>query len=139
MKLTRKLKQLYRLLRDVNEYDSAQIQSMQYGFELRSYRNFDFSKFEMDEANLILHHLKSTDLFIDIGANIGFYTCLACANDKDVISFEPSHNNSRFFLDNIKRNNFQKKVTFFEMGLSDSAEVVRLYGCFIIAKLVECR
>ena len=136
MKLTRKLKQLYRLLRDVNEYDSAQIQSMQYGFELRSYRNFDFSKFEMDEANLILHHLKSTDLFIDIGANIGFYTCLACANDKDVISFEPSHNNSRFFLDNIKRNNFQKKVTFFEMGLSDSAEVVRLYGGKTAASLL---
>lgn len=128
MKLTRKLKSLYRLLRDENEYSKAEIQKMQYGFELRTFKNFDFSKFEVDEANLILHHLKSADLFVDIGANIGFYTCLACANGKEVISFEPNHNNSRFFLDNIKRNNFQSKVSFFEMGLSNSSEVVRLYG-----------
>lgn len=52
------------------------------GFKLTSglhpaYELMRIGKFEVEEAAIIARLLPKVDIFVDIGANLGYYTCLA--------------------------------------------------------------
>ncbi len=69
-----------------------------HGFKLRTglhpaYRLMRTGRFEVEETALVARLLDQVDLFVDIGANIGYYTCLALKKGKPVIAFEPQQQN----------------------------------------------
>jgi FkbM family methyltransferase len=69
---------------------------------------------------------KGGQVFIDIGANVGFYT-LAAANSFDkVYSFEPSPYTFGRLIHNVEINNFAS-VTAINAGLSDVKSEMDLY------------
>jgi FkbM family methyltransferase len=66
----------------------------------------EVGEYEKDETELFAKLLPYHDTVINIGANIGFYTCLALQNKKRVIAVEPIERNLRFLLANIEKNNW---------------------------------
>jgi FkbM family methyltransferase len=73
---------------------------------------------------------------IDIGANIGFYSCLAGTRGKPTIAIEPSPRNIRYLRRNLMENGI-RSVEVFPLGLAESAGPRKLYGYGGAASLVE--
>lgn len=75
---------------------------------------------EFPEMAFVLHTTKSADLFIDVGANAGSYTILACAvKGASGISFEPIPNAYQRLLQNIRLNDLSDRVSALNIGVSD--------------------
>jgi FkbM family methyltransferase len=85
------------------------------------------SGFEQDEIRLVTEHLSEADTFVDVGANIGIYTCLAASLGKRVVAVEPLPSNLRCLYQNLKRHGFSR-VEVFPMGLSSSPGLLTLRG-----------
>jgi FkbM family methyltransferase len=84
-------------------------------------------KFEPEETILFKELLRNADVFVDVGANIGFYTCLARLADKHVIAVEPLPNNLKYLYANILANDWTD-IEVFPVGLSDRKGLAMLYG-----------
>ncbi len=77
----------------------------------------------------LLKIIKSGDICWDIGANIGFYTCLLASQVKDtgaVIAFEPAARTCGYLQENVFLNEFTN-VTIVNKGLADNTEQRHLY------------
>jgi len=87
------------------------------------------SNFDTKEIELIKKIIKKGDVVVDVGANIGIYTCilakLACSNGH-VYSFEPIPENARLIRESIKLNNF-KNVTVIPKGVSAKSSKLTMY------------
>lgn len=84
-------------------------------------------KFEPEETILFKDNLRSADVFVDVGANIGFYTCLARLAGKHVIAVEPLPRNLKYLYANILGNDWTD-IEVFPVGLSESPGLATLYG-----------
>ena len=65
-------------------------------------------------------------IFWDIGANIGLYSIYAATKYKEIeiISFEPSTSNTRVLSRNISINNLHKKITIFQLPLTNKPNTI---------------
>ena len=73
---------------------------------------------EYEDMAFLLHFLRSNDLFIDIGGNVGAYTILASAEiNAKTIAIEPVPSTFKNLMDNILINNIQEKVNALNIGL----------------------
>jgi len=103
------------------------------GFKLNSgfhpaYKMMRNGTFEVNETAIISKLLPSIDLFVDVGANLGYYTCLALQSGKPVIAFEPQQQNLKCLFQNLKTNEWEKNVEIFPLALSDHPGLLNLYG-----------
>jgi FkbM family methyltransferase len=83
--------------------------------------------FEPDEVALATDCLKQSDVFVDIGANIGFYVCLARSLGKHVVAIEPQKQNLHYLYANLSANRWID-VEVFPMGLAERPGVETFYG-----------
>jgi len=82
---------------------------------------YSFLDFEFYERNIIKKHINKGDYVLDLGANIGLYTCLFSkwvGKTGKVFSFEPELTNFNILKDNVKRNNCNN-VILFNKAVSD--------------------
>jgi len=116
-----------------NEKRSRQVIMTPYGFKLvgstldGSNAAMLHGEFETQETAILRKYLEQSETFIDIGANIGLYTCLARHIGKHVIAVEPQHRNLDCLYSSLLTNNWPD-VEVFPMGLSDHAGLVKLFG-----------
>lgn len=84
--------------------------------------------FEYDSVKIFAGLVKNINVFVDIGANIGYYSLLAsCINDRlNVIAFEPFNDACEALKLNIMYNRF-RNIKVEEVALSDKAGVATLY------------
>jgi FkbM family methyltransferase len=69
-----------------------------------------------------LGEFRSSDVFVDVGANVGMYTILAAAAQGcRVVAFEPESQNFALLSKNIFSNGLADRVTAYPLGLSDSS------------------
>jgi len=76
--------------------------------------------------------IKDAPVWLDLGGNIGTFTCKACdAGCKKVITFEPEEENFQLLKKNIEKNNFSDKVVPIQSGVvaSDTIKELELYLC----------
>ena len=76
--------------------------------------------------------IKDAPVWLDLGGNIGTFTCKACdAGCKKVITFEPEEENFQLLKKNIEKNNFSDKVVPIQSGVvaSDTINELELYLC----------
>ena len=69
--------------------------------------------YEPFETRLFMDHVKSGDVVLDIGANIGYYTLLAAklvGAEGSVHAFEPDPDNFALLQKNVRHNNYQNVV-----------------------------
>jgi len=52
---------------------------------------------------------------VNVGANTGYYCCLALDRNKYVIAFEPINLNVKYLLRNIKANNWDDRIEVYPM------------------------
>jgi FkbM family methyltransferase len=75
---------------------------------------------EFESMAYVLHSVNSEDVFVDIGANVGSYTILACAVKKAIgYCFEPVPGTYMRLLKNIHLNNLQVRVHCFNVGIAE--------------------
>lgn len=106
-----------------------------YGFKLAGNDSMVSGAFETAEIEVFLKHLQNASTCIDIGANIGLYTCLAAAQGKHVIAVEPLAVNLTALYRNLLYNDFHD-VEVFPLGLSAKVGLERLFGGNTAASLV---
>lgn len=79
-----------------------------------------YGYYEPKLVNCCMRYLNRNKDFIDIGANIGFYTVLFAQEiNKRILAVEPTQNALRRLRQNIKLNNVESKVEIFEGVISD--------------------
>jgi FkbM family methyltransferase len=91
-------------------------------------------------TRLIADHVRSFDVFLDVGANSGFYSLLAQAVNPNafVAAFEPSPANAAVLRDNVALNEFA--IECLEAAVTDRSGPVTLFdfpGFSYSASLVE--
>jgi FkbM family methyltransferase len=80
---------------------------------------------EFPEMSFLLHFLRASDLFVDIGSNAGSYTILACsAVGARGIAFEPIPETYNRLLNNIRLNSLAARVTCINKALGASVSIV---------------
>jgi FkbM family methyltransferase len=124
---------LYRSLRDVGV--SQQPRNTKYGFQLAGDPAIAKDDFEAEEVQLFLELLQRHEVVLDIGANVGFYSCLAASRGKHVVSFEPSPRNLEFLYRNLWENQL-RNTEVFPVGLGKQPGLNCLYGFGGIASFV---
>lgn len=87
-----------------------------------AFRNFQSN--EKIVAETILRHINPTDVFFDVGANVGIYSCLAAEaiDSGEVVSFEPYPPNIRELKRNLNLNESRAVIKKIALG-DDSGEV----------------
>jgi FkbM family methyltransferase len=103
------------------------------GFKLTSglhpaYELMRSGGFEIEETTIISRLLPRVDVFVDIGANLGYYTCLALQSGKSVIAFEPQQQNLYCLFQNLIANGWENKAEVFPLALSENPGLLTLYG-----------
>jgi FkbM family methyltransferase len=80
--------------------------------------------------------LREVDVFINIGANIGYYCSIALQDGKPTVAFEPMENNLRYLYKNLKANDWDQSVEIFPLALSDRVGIADIFGGSTGASLV---
>ena len=83
--------------------------------------------FEPEETALFKEIFQSADIFVDVGANIGFYACLARQSGLHVIAVEPLLKNLEYLYGNLSVNAWDD-VEVFPLGLGEHSGVATLFG-----------
>lgn len=111
---------------------STKIRMTPYGFKLigsSSIHHVAMQEgiFEPAQTLFLQEQFRSAEVFVDVGANIGFYTCLARSLNKHVIAVEPLSKNLEYLYENILTNNWND-IEVFPVGLSQNPGLATLYG-----------
>lgn len=110
-----------------------------FGFKLAGNPAMTNGSFEPEETQLIQRILERAgiEVFINIGANIGYYCCIARSAGVPVIAFEPIERNLRYLLRNVRANGWKDGLEVFPVALSDAPGTVEIYGGGTGASLVR--
>ncbi|MCV6629433.1 MAG: FkbM family methyltransferase [Flavobacteriaceae bacterium] len=84
---------------------------------------------QFEYTTIFLKLIKRVSCFIDVGANIGYYTILAgkCNADLQIYSFEPARGARTYLTANIKHNGLEGQVRQESMALSDNKGQLRFF------------
>jgi FkbM family methyltransferase len=103
------------------------------GFQLASglhpaYEQMRKGTFELEETSVFEKLMSKNVVFCDIGANLGYYTCMALQRCSYVLAFEPQQQNLECLFQNLSINNFKDRIEIFPIALSEKPGVLELYG-----------
>jgi FkbM family methyltransferase len=81
--------------------------------------------YELPLSELLFRSLKHSENFVDVGANIGYFTSLASSMDtiKSIQSFEPHP----FIFEILKRNSHSEKIALYSIAASSENGSAELY------------
>lgn len=103
-----------------------------YGFSLVGsnsihHRAMQQGTFEREETALFSEIFGESDVFVDVGANVGFFSCLARSKGLHVVAVEPLEKNLSYLYRNLAANHWHD-VEVFPVGLSATPGIATLYG-----------
>lgn len=111
---------------------STKLKMTPYGFKLAGSKSIHHiamqrGEFEPEETSLFKEEFQHADVFVDVGANIGFYSCLAKVAGRHVVAIEPLPKNLEHLFTNILANDWAD-IEVFPVGLSEHPGLATLYG-----------
>lgn len=95
-----------------------------HGFTLRGAPGMEQSR--RGEATIFEELASQSEIVIDVGANVGYFSLLAARIGRPVVSIEPGQANLRVLLHNIEENAASCEVL--ALAVSDWTGVARFYG-----------
>ena len=128
---------IIRKLRDELKFARRRYRKTPAGFLFYGHKQMETGNFEKEETAVFTKLFSSAEVFVDVGANIGYFTCLACQKGLKVFSFEPINDNLKYLYENLRKNGWQKQVEVFPMGVSDKPDLVEIFGEGTGASLLE--
>ncbi len=84
-------------------------------------------QFEPTETEVVMQLLDQADVMINIGANVGYYCCLALQKKKRVIAFEPFPANVPPVIAEHPLNGWSESIEVFPMALGSGPGVIELW------------
>jgi FkbM family methyltransferase len=95
--------------------------------------------FEPAETVIVRKLVGNIDVFVDVGANIGYYVCHALQSNPEcrVVAIEPLPSNLRCLLRNVKANGWDHRCEIMPIAVSSEPAVVSLFGAGTGASLVR--
>lgn len=126
----------YRTIRDELAWRKQEAVETPFNFRFVGDASMQSGTFEPEETELMRNYLSNADVFVDIGANIGFYTCLARSMSKAVVSVEPLNQNLRSLYRNLIENGWDD-VEVWPLGLAEKSGIMTIYGGGTGASLLE--
>ena len=88
------------------------------------------------ESAVLRAALAGCDVFVDVGANVGFQSCLARSQGKHVVAVEPLAQNLDYLYANLQANGWTD-VEVFPLGMADRPAIATLHGRGALASLVD--
>jgi FkbM family methyltransferase len=131
------LASIYRRIRDDRKFLKRQFKQTPWGYKFTGNTDMQRGVFEKDEIALIEQHLDSADIFVDVGANIGYFSCFAMSKGRQVIAFEPIEENLKYLYSNFMENGWLDGAEIYPVGLSDKPGLVPIYGSGTGASLLQ--
>jgi FkbM family methyltransferase len=107
------------------------------GFKIIGNTAMEQGTFEPEETEIVIQILQKVDVFVNIGANIGYYCCMALNCGKKTIAFEPMQFNLQYLYKNIKANHWEDKIEVFPVALSNNYGIIDIYGFGTGASLIK--
>lgn len=107
------------------------------GFRFMGSAAMESGQFEPEETAIFRRIIAGSDVLINVGANVGYYCCLALQAGKRVVAYEPLPSNQRSLYTNIWANGWQEQIEVFPLALSDKPQILKLYGGGTGASLVD--
>jgi FkbM family methyltransferase len=132
----KRLYRAYRYIKDKKDiYSEPKATAM--GFLFSGNEAMEKGVFEPEETSLVKKIVPHTDVLINVGANIGYYCCIARDLGKPVVAFEPIYQNLQYLLRNIKANRWESGIEVFPMALSNKIGIIEIYGDGTGASLIK--
>jgi FkbM family methyltransferase len=84
-------------------------------------------KFETEELAAVIPALQWAETFVDVGANVGLYTCIARHLGRQTLSIEPQTGNLGYLLRNLTINGWEDAAVW-PVGISSKPGLLTLFG-----------
>lgn len=107
------------------------------GFRFMGSEAMENGSFEPEETAIFKRIIAGCDVLINVGANVGYYCCLALQAGKRVVAYEPLPSNQRALYANIWANGWQEQIEVLPLALADKPQILKLYGGGTGASLVD--
>lgn len=119
-------------IRDTYFTVRPQIRNTPYGFKLVGSKSIHHvgmqnGTFEPEEVAIFSEYFRKSDVFIDVGSNIGFYACMARSSGLHVVAIEPMPKNLEYIFANLYANEWTD-VEVFPVGVSRDPGLAKIYG-----------
>lgn len=129
------LSRLYRQLRDERLLRRSPVPTP-LGFKFTGSKQMEAGLFEPAETRLVASLAPRFSTLINVGANVGYYCCLALQAGARVVAFEPMPVNQRALYRNIRANGWADRFECYPVALSDSTGLMDIYGSGTGASLI---
>ena len=80
------------------------------------------------ESSLVRKILGDVQVFVNIGAHHGYYSCLALSSNTDTVAYEPEATNILMIEKHIKANCFDDRFTLHPCAVGSQSSELVLYG-----------
>jgi FkbM family methyltransferase len=84
--------------------------------------------FESTETKILIKLFSQADIFVNVGANFGYYICMARNMGVRSIAIEPIPINQKILKQNIKENNWHQNVILHPIACGNSDGNITIYG-----------
>ncbi len=123
----------YHAMRDLRR---ASFRKTPFGFSMAGLSIMQEGAYEPEQTDFIVRALQKRDVFIDVGANVGYYSCIARHMGRYVVAIEPLLRNLQFLYANMDVNGWND-VEIFPLALSYKPGMTELYGTNTAASLIK--
>lgn len=106
------------------------------GFRFVGHHAMERGLYEPTEVEIVRKYLGTSEVLINVGANIGYYCCIAKSDNKQVIAFEPIDLNLRYLYRNLKANGWQD-VEVLPVAVSNRVGLTEIHGWGTGASLID--
>lgn len=127
----------YRFMRESKALNDEVEFREKLGFHFNGNCSMEKGEFEPQETAIIESLVEDFDVFVNIGANTGYYVCKALIRGIGVVAFEPNHFNVNMLLKNVEANKFEADFQLFPVALSNQHGVLPMYGASTGASLID--
>jgi FkbM family methyltransferase len=95
------------------------------------------ANWEKPERIILSKIFSSYEVFVNIGAHYGYYSCMARGAGLEIVAIEPLPINFKMLMDNIKINNFENNCTLINAAVGSSASIGEISGAFSTATMLK--
>ena len=117
----------YRMRRDRRLFEAQRMRPTALGFAFIGPDGMPESRTVSGEVAMLRELLRGRDLFVDVGANCGLYSLIACHAGVPVLAIEPNDLNFRRLQENLVHNRYEKAEAL-NVALGEVKGRCLLYG-----------
>src|SRR5262249_35009925 len=92
--------------------------------------------FEPEETRILRGMMRNVDVFVNVGANVGYYCCHALQLGLYTIAVEPLPLNVRLLMSNVRANDWERRIEIHPVALAQDNGVLELFGSGTGASLI---